>query len=37
MKKITDRVYGQIDNSIYDSEQLKWWDKDSPFNLLETI
>lgn len=37
MKKITDRVYGQIDNSIYNSEQLKWWDKDSPFNLIESI
>jgi 2-polyprenyl-6-hydroxyphenyl methylase / 3-demethylubiquinone-9 3-methyltransferase len=37
MEKIPDHIYRQINNSIYNSELMKWWDKDSPFNLLESI
>ena len=37
MKKISDAVYQQIDNSIYDSDQIEWWQKDNPINLMESI
>lgn len=37
MSRIPDEVYQKINNSIYDSEQLKWWDKTSPFNLIESV
>jgi len=37
MDRIPEDVYQRINNSIYESEQLKWWDKDSPFNLIESV
>lgn len=37
MKRTPDFVYEKINNTLYDSQLLKWWDKDSPFNLIETV
>ncbi len=37
MKKIPPEVYQRINNSFYNSDLVKWWDKDSPLNLIESI
>ena len=37
MEKIPNTIYRKLDNAIYESEQLQWWDKDSAFNLIESV
>jgi len=35
VKKVTDEIYQRIDNGMFDSDQLTWWQPDSPFYLIQ--
>jgi 2-polyprenyl-6-hydroxyphenyl methylase / 3-demethylubiquinone-9 3-methyltransferase len=37
MKKQTLKVYNRIDNTIYNTEDVGWWNKDSPLHLIKLL
>jgi 2-polyprenyl-6-hydroxyphenyl methylase/3-demethylubiquinone-9 3-methyltransferase len=37
MRKIPEEIYEKINNTIYNSDEINWWQPNSPFNLIETI
>ena len=37
MHRVPEEIYNRIDNAIYDKEGNKWWQADSPLNLIRTF
>jgi 2-polyprenyl-6-hydroxyphenyl methylase/3-demethylubiquinone-9 3-methyltransferase len=37
MRKISANIYAKINNSLYDSDSIQWWNKNAPINLIESM